>query len=109
MAETLKVLGQALLVVTTLTDVYTVPNTLSTSISSITVCNQDTVDATFRIAIAVAGAANATKQYLYFDAPIPAKSTAALVLGITLSATDVVRAYTSGGSVSVNVFGVEIS
>jgi len=108
MADTLKTLGQAALAATTLTNVYTVPTGKSCTISTITVCNRGTTNDTFRISIAVAGAADTAAQYLYFDQPVEAKSTFASTIGITLAAGDIVRAYGSTANLSVNIFGVEV-
>lgn len=110
MADTSKVLSQTIPSATTLTDSYTVPGATSTVLSSFTVCNQSpTVDAAFRISVAVAGAADTPKQYIYYDLPLQAKDTFAGTLGITLAATDVVRVYASTANLSFNFFGVEVT
>lgn len=108
MADTLKVLGQSNPAATTLTDVYTVPGATSTTVSTVTVCNQG-IAGTFRVSVAIAGAADAAAQYLYRDLTIPANETFACTFGITLATTDVVRAWCSHGNMSVNVFGVEVA
>ena len=107
MAETIKVLAQSLPPAATLTDVYTA--SVSAVISSIVLANQASSATTVRLSAAVAGAADAAKQYLYYDVPVPANDSLVLTLGITLAATDVLRAYSANGAVSVNVFGVEAS
>ena len=108
MADTLKILGQAALTATTLTDVYTVPADKSATISTLMVCNRGNTSATFRISVCVAGAADTTAQYIYYDQLVDANSTFAITVGITLAATDVVRAYATTANLSVNVFGVEV-
>lgn len=108
MADVLKVLGQVALAATTLTDVYTVPDDRKATVSSVVICNRGAAAAAFRIAVAVAGAADATKQYLYYDLAIPAKDTFIATIGATLGASDVLRAYSDLATVSVNVFGVEV-
>jgi hypothetical protein len=57
----------------------------------------------------VAGAADSSKQYLYYNEPLPAYSSFIATIGLSLGSTDVIRAYTLGSDVSVNVFGVEVS
>lgn len=109
MAEALKVLGQAALAATTLTDVYTVPASTSATVSTITVCNRGATAATFRISVAVAGAADTPAQYIYYDQALDAYSTYAATIGVTLAATAKIRAYASTANVSVNVFGIEVS
>lgn len=108
MAEVIKVLGQANPAATTLTALYTVP-ALTTAVSStITVCNQG-VATSFRISVAVAGAADAPKQYIAFDVDLALKEVRAFTLGVTLGAADVVRVYAGTATVSFNIFGAETS
>ena len=107
MAQTLKVLGQAALAATTLTDVYTVPAATTAAVSTITVCERSGAGTTYRLSIAVAGAADATKQYIAYGVTLAANETQTLTLGISLGAGEVVRAYAGAATVSVNVFGVE--
>ena len=109
MADTFKVLGQTIPVAAILTDCYTVPAVTSTVISTIVVTNQVASNTTFRVSIAIAGAADTPKQYLYFDAIIAKNSTLTATLGITLATTDVVRVRSANGSVSFNIFGVEVT
>ena len=109
MAQTLKVLGQSALAATTLTAVYTVPAATTAAVSTITVCERSGAATTYRLSVAVAGAADATSQYLVYDAALAANETQTLTLGISLGAGDVVRAYAGAATVSVNVFGVENS
>jgi hypothetical protein len=108
MAETLKVLAQLTPSATTLTDCYTVPGATKAAISSISVCNRSTA-ATFRISVAIAGAANDNKQYIYYDTPIPANETLMATVGISLGAADVIRVYASSANLSFNIFGIEIT
>ena len=108
MADTIKILGSSAPAATTLTDLYTVPASKSTTISSITVCNRAATAATFRISVAAAGAADATNQYIYYDQTIDANSTYIATIGITLATTDKVRVYGSTANLSFNAFGVEV-
>ena len=107
MADTLKVLGQSAPSATTLTTLYTVPAATTTVCSSIVVCNQAASAGTFRVSVRVAGAADATKQYLYYDTAIAANESLVATLGISLGAADVVSVYASSASQSFNLFGVE--
>lgn len=109
MANTIKVLAQSIPPSTTLTDVYTVPASTTATVSTIVVCNTSAVSDTFRVSVAVAGAADETKQYLYYDVPIPANDTFAATLGVTLAATDVIRAYSNSGDLAINIYGVEVT
>ena len=109
MANTYKVLGQSIPAAATSTAIYTVPGATSAIISSIVVANQSAVATSFRISVAVAGAALETKQYLYFDVPIFGNDTFTLTLGIGLATTDVIRVYATLATLSFNIFGVEIT
>lgn len=109
MADALKVLGQSAPSATTLTDLYTVPGATSATVSSIIICNRGSSSTTFRVAVAVAGAANEDKQYIYMDIPIPAKDTFIATLGLTLAATDKVRVFAGNANLSFNLYGVEVT
>jgi hypothetical protein len=109
MAEALKVLGQLAPAAATLSALYTVPGATSATVSSILVCNQNASTIKFRVSVAVANAADATKQYLYFDVDLTKKNTFSAVLGLTLGAGDVVRVYTDTTNVSFSLFGVEVT
>ncbi len=106
MTETPKVLGQLVPAATTLSILYTTPGATNVVGSTIVVTNQST-DTTFRISIAVAGAADNAKQYLAWNAAIPANSFVAITVGFMLGAADVIRVYSDSGNVSFNAFGVE--
>jgi hypothetical protein len=109
MADTFKVLGQSKPSATTLTDLYTVPAATSTTVSTITVCNQSSTATSFRISIAPAGAADATSQYIYYDVAIAGNDTFACTVGFTLATTDKIRVYNTLATLSFSVFGVEIT
>jgi glucose-6-phosphate dehydrogenase assembly protein OpcA len=104
-----KTLGQSSPAATTNANLYTVPSSTSTVISTITVCNQASTAGTFRIAVRPAGASIAAVHYLAYDTPIAANDTIALTLGITLATTDVVTVYASSATMSFSAFGSEIS
>ena len=104
-----KTLGQSNPSATTATTLYTVPSSTSTVLSTLTVCNQASTSATFRIAIRPAAASLTASQYIASDTPIAANDTIALTLGITLATTDVVTIYASSATMSFSAFGSEIS
>lgn len=107
MTDAIKVLGQSAPAATTETALYTVPAATSTVVSSLTVCNRDAGPSTFRISVSVGGGVTASKDYLYYNLTVAAGDTFAATLGLTLSATDVVRVYASTANVSFNLFGLE--
>ena len=109
MGESYHVLGQISPSASTLTTLYTVPASTSTTVSSLLVCNTNSTSSTFRISIQIGGASDTITQYLYYDIPIQANDTFAAVLGITLATTDVIMCQAGATNVAFNVFGVEIS
>ena len=108
MSETLKVLGQSAPAAATDTNIYTVPASRATVVSSLTVCNRGAAEGTFRVAVRPAGAVIAAAHYIYFDAPLAAKATLAATLGLTLATTDVVTVRASSADFSFHLYGSEV-
>lgn len=106
---TYKVLAQSAPSATTATDIYTVASATQAVISTITVCNRSATAATYRIAIRPNGASLANEHYLAYDVAIAANDTAALTIGITCDASDVITIYASTANLSFNIFGTEIA
>jgi len=109
MATVYKVLGQSSPTATTETALYTVLAATSAVASSVIVCNRSAVLSTFRISIAIGGAATTNKDYIYYDLPIGANDTFIATIGVTLATTDVVRVYASNTNLSFSLYGSEIS
>jgi hypothetical protein len=110
MATAYKILGQAAPAATTATDLYTVPASTSTIISSLTISNRSTTAAaTFRLSTSAAGAATADKDYIAYDITIAPSGIVILTVGLTLATTDKVRVYASTANLSFNAYGTEIS
>lgn len=109
MASAYKVLGQSIPAATTLTAGYTVPGATQAVVSTVTICNESATATSYRLSVAVAGAADATKQYIAYDVPISGNSTQTLTLGISLGAADVLRVYATLATLAFNIFGVEIT
>lgn len=109
MATTFKVLSQSYPTATTLTDSYTVPALTQATVSSIVVCNQNSSGSSFRVSVAVSGAADANEQYLYYNVSITGSNTFTAVIGVTLGPGDIVRVYSDSGNLSFSIFGCEVS
>ena len=107
MATTLKVLGQSAPLVTTLTDLYTVPALTTTAVSSVVVCNRSATATSFRIAVRPAGGAIANQMYLYYDVTIAGNDTFIATIGISLETTDVISVYATLATLSFQAFGQE--
>lgn len=102
-------MGQQIPAATTATTLYTVPAATSTVVSTITICNQASSAATYRIAVRPAGAVLAAVHYIVYGATVAASDSTALTLGITLATTDVITVYSSTATLSFSAFGSEIS
>jgi hypothetical protein len=109
MATTYKVLGQIAPSATTATTLYTVPSATSTVVSTITICNQNSTAATYRVSVRPAAATQTTAMYIAYDVSLPANATDTLTLGLTLATTDVITVYSSATAVAFNAYGSEIS
>lgn len=109
MAEARRVLGQSAPVAATLTDILTIPGATESVVSSLVVCNRSAAADTFRVSVAINGAADSVEQYNYYDIPIPGNDTFVATIGITLDAADVVRVYSRNGTSSFSLYGVLIT
>lgn len=109
MADSFRVLAQSNPGAATLTDAYTVPGATDAVISSIIIANRSATATSFRLSIAIAGAANSNEQYIAFDTAIAGNDVHEFTIGITLNAADVVRVFATLATLSFSVFGVEIT
>ena len=109
MTDTFKVLAQSNPSADTLTDIYTVPASTSTTVSSIIVSNRSGSASTFRISVAVGGAADSNEQYTHYDVAITGNNTYIATIGMTLATTDIIRVYAGDATLSFNIFGVEVT
>jgi len=110
MATAYKSLGQLDLTTTSLTDLYTVPASTETVVSTVIIANRDDEATTFRLAIRVDGDAISNQHYIAYDVPVAANDSTTLTLGITLQATDVVTVSASDADrLSINAFGAEVT
>lgn len=109
MATNYRVLGQVAASAVTNTTLYTAPLSTQAVVSTVTVCNRATTQATFRIAVRPDGAAIADQHYVAFNSIILPNDTVALTIGITLGDQDVLTVYASSASVTFNAFGTEVT
>ena len=107
--ETYKVLAQLNPAATTLTALYTVPAGTAAVISSLIVTNRANANRSFRISVAVAGAADSLEQYIAYDTTLQGNGIQEFTIGTTLGAGDVIRVYGSAADLSFNAFGTEIA
>ena len=109
MATTYRVLAQSAPSATTNTDIYTVPASTMSVLSTIVVANRAATSATYRIAVRPNGATLANQHYLAYDVTVGASDSTTITLGITMDAADVLTVYASTANLSFNVFGSEIA
>ena len=107
MTDALKVLGQVK--PSGLETLYAVPLGKSATLSSVVACNHAAQATTFDVAVAVGGAEDAEKQYLYREQVLPANQSFVATVGLTLAAADMLRVRSANSQVSFNAFGVEIT
>lgn len=109
MALAYKVLGQVNPTANTLTTVYTVPSSNSTIVSTLVICNLANTAASFSLAVQPAGASIVNKHYINYQTPLPPNDSITLTIGMTLGNTDVISANVSTSTISISLFGSEIS
>lgn len=103
-----KVLGQSTLT-TAVANVYTVPANTQAVISTVVVTNRTSSNVNYRLAVQPAGAALANQHYIAFDAVAAGSDSIALTLGLTMGNTDILSANASANSLSISIFGSEIT
>lgn len=91
---------------TTLSTLYTCPSSTTAAVR-VTVCNRSTATS-FRLSLAPLGAADATSQYLYYDLALAANDTFVTPI-LTLTATDLIRCYSTSGNVTFTANGIEVT
>ena len=104
MADVWGALAQASPAALTLTTAYVVPAGKRATLE-VVICNTGAV-ATVRLAHAVAGAADAQKQYLLYDFPL-AVAEAKVTIRFTVNAGDYIRVYANTATVNFNINGIE--
>jgi hypothetical protein len=109
MAETIKVLAQSNPLAATLTDAYTVPASTSAVVSTLFVANRSGTGTSYRVSVAIAGAADNLKQYIYYDVPLDGNDTFGSTTGMSLGAGDIVRVYATLATLSFTLMGAEIT
>ena len=110
MPTTYKILGRKASAATTMEELYVVPSSTSTVVSTITVCNRASAARTYRIAIKPAtGTTLAAEHYIAYDVTIAANDTTALTLGLTLATANSIQVYASAADLTFQAFGSEIS
>lgn len=110
MAINYKVLGQVAPTDTNNTNIYTVPSSTQTIISTISISNITTSGTSYRIAVRPSGDTIGNKHWIAYDISLGGNDSISLTLGITMNASDIltVRSGTSN-SLAFSIFGAEIT
>jgi hypothetical protein len=97
-------------------DLYTVPALTKTIVTFLSVCPRlingltTSQQTTFNMSYAIAGAVDASKQYICREVPVFYGNVFIVELKITMAPTDVLRVYTPAGVYcGFNLFGVEVT
>jgi hypothetical protein len=112
MAKSYKELASSNPVANTYTELYQVPASTSTVLSTISVCNAASAAGTFRLGItesATAASAIAFAEHFVFDTAIAANDAVMLTLGISMSNQQKLIARAGSASVIFMAWGVEIT
>jgi hypothetical protein len=112
MAQTYKRLGAINPSANTQTNVYVVPAATEAVMSTITICNQGSSNASFSLALMTASEFNAAAPaatFLVRGAVVPAADTLVLTMGLTANTGAVLAANTNSANISFGAFGSEIS
>lgn len=105
--DTYKTLGQAVSVVSTDVDVYTVPASTTAIVSALCIANRGGTDDVVFVYVRVAGAATANKQLILPGKRVPANGVVNVIEGLTLGAGDVITINAGTANLSASAFGVE--
>ncbi len=105
MATIRGILGQSAPSATTLTDIYTV-DAGKNATGRVIVTNRASGAATFRIAIAIAGAADANEQYVAWDKGLAGFETGSTI-AFFMNAADVLRVFASTENLSFTFTALE--
>jgi hypothetical protein len=110
MAAVYKILGQSRPANTSNADLYTVPASTETIVSTLTVSNVTGTDATIRIFVVPSGGTASEANALVYDPNLIARTIQAFTIGLTLRAGDkiIVRSGTAN-AITFQAFGQEIS
>lgn len=90
-------------------DLYTVPAATQTVVSTVSVANLGLSATTYRIAVVPSGETLAKKHFVVFDGAIPANTTEAVTIGMTLATGDKIKVASDSNNVSFSAFGSELS
>jgi hypothetical protein len=109
MANSYKILGQVAPANTNNTDLYTVPASTQTIVSTLHITNVTSTATAARVYIRKTGAAAALSNAFVYDFQIPANDVRGMTEGITLSAGDIITVRSGvATALTFHLFGSEV-
>ena len=109
MAQLYEILGQVSPTANTLTNVFVTGAATSSIVGTITIHNFSDANASYSLVVRPINEALANKHFIVRGGILPARELITITGAVTMNANAILAANTSGGSVSFNAYGVEIS
>ena len=109
MAQTYEILGQLAPSANTLTNVFVTGASSSAIVGTITLHNFSDANASYSLVVRPINETLATKHFIIRGGILPAREMISITGAVTMNANAILAANTSGGSVSFNAYGVEIT
>ena len=109
MAQTYEILGQLAPSADTLTNVFVTGASSSAIVGTITIHNFSDANASYSLVVRPINETLANKHFIIRGGILPAREMISITGAVTMNASAILAANTSGGSVSFNAYGVEIT
>jgi len=117
MPQSFKKLGAVVPTANTQTNVYVVPASTEAVLSTITICNQSTVNTSYSLAYyyknefadGTVSDPSPARCFLVRGAVVPAADTIVLTMGLTANAESIITCNATGSDISFSAFGSEIT
>lgn len=109
MAQTYEILGQLAPSANTLTNVFVTGASSSAIVGTITLHNFSDANASYSLVVRPINETLANKHFIIRGGVLPAREMISITGAVTMNANAILAANTSGGSVSFNAYGVEIT
>lgn len=109
MAQTYEILGQLAPTANTLTNVFVTGASSSAIVGTITLHNFSDANASYSLVVRPINETLANKHFIIRGGVLPAREMISITGAVTMNASAILAANTSGGSVSFNAYGVEIT
>lgn len=109
MAQSYEILGQLAPSANTLTNVFVTGASSSAIVGTITLHNFSDANASYSLIVRPINETLANKHFIIRGGVLPAREMISITGAVTMNANAILAANTSGGSVSFNAYGVEIT